>query len=268
MTSSYPGSLDNLATNKTNSTPTIDDHANHHNDLADAVNKIEAELGTNPSGNYSNLVTRLNANSIFNVKDYGAIGDGVANDTSSINSAITAAVNGGIIFFPPGTYVTTGNHVITGGKIQIVGSGVASTNISHSGNNVCFQFTAPGITNQRAGIKHLLITGNSGNAACGIEFRDLNYGGWAEHVRVVDYTVYGGILLHNFASNQFTEGIQLDDVSTANCLFGIAFYRTNGTDSFNSTHFKNLAINVPNNGTAISVGALSSSGQCLVYNST
>ncbi|WP_214321273.1 CBM35 domain-containing protein [Nonomuraea sediminis] len=42
----------------------------------------------------------------FNVKDYGATGNGSSNDTAAINSAITAANNagGGIVEFPAGTY--------------------------------------------------------------------------------------------------------------------------------------------------------------------
>lgn len=48
MTSAFPGALDTLATDKVGSTaqgPT--DHPQHHDDLADAVNKIEAALGVN-----------------------------------------------------------------------------------------------------------------------------------------------------------------------------------------------------------------------------
>jgi hypothetical protein len=51
---------------------------------------------------------------IYNVKasPYLAKGDGTTNDTASIQAAVTdAAVNGGIVFFPPGTY-TTGNQTI------------------------------------------------------------------------------------------------------------------------------------------------------------
>jgi hypothetical protein len=50
MASVYPGALDTLSTSKSDATTTATDHAAHHNDLADAVNKIEAELGVNPSG--------------------------------------------------------------------------------------------------------------------------------------------------------------------------------------------------------------------------
>ena len=49
MASSYPGSLDSLGTAAANATTTEDTHPAHHNDLADAVNKIEAALGTNPA---------------------------------------------------------------------------------------------------------------------------------------------------------------------------------------------------------------------------
>src|SRR5262249_23138846 len=42
----------------------------------------------------------------FNVKNFGATGNGSSNDTAAINNAITAANNagGGIVEFPPGTY--------------------------------------------------------------------------------------------------------------------------------------------------------------------
>lgn len=59
MASVYPGALDTFATNKANGTVTATDHPGHHNDLADAVNKIEAELGINPSGASATLVARL-----------------------------------------------------------------------------------------------------------------------------------------------------------------------------------------------------------------
>lgn len=43
---------------------------------------------------------------IYNVKSYGAKGDGSTDDTAKIADAITAAsTNGGIVYFPPGTYI-------------------------------------------------------------------------------------------------------------------------------------------------------------------
>ncbi|NCZ53373.1 MAG: hypothetical protein EBY81_05710, partial [Verrucomicrobia bacterium] len=58
----------------------------------------------------------LNAksNNVYNVKDYGAVGDGTTNDTTAIQTAINAVkVAGfGTVYFPDGTFVITGSLTI------------------------------------------------------------------------------------------------------------------------------------------------------------
>lgn len=62
MASNYPAALDTIPTNKLDVTGQgSGDHAGHHNTMADAINKIEAELGVNPSGSFATLVLRLAA---------------------------------------------------------------------------------------------------------------------------------------------------------------------------------------------------------------
>jgi Pectate lyase superfamily protein len=59
-----------------------------------------------------------------NVKDYGAKGNGTADDTIAIRAAIAALpANGGTVFFPRGTYKLTGTLTISKHSTHLVGEG-------------------------------------------------------------------------------------------------------------------------------------------------
>ena len=61
------------------------------------------------------LGTYLANNAVFNVKDFGAKGDGVTDDTAAINAGAAAAVAvGGTIVIPPATYKITGDILLSG----------------------------------------------------------------------------------------------------------------------------------------------------------
>jgi hypothetical protein len=49
---------------------------------------------------------------VFDVRAYGAIGDGVNDDTAAIEAALSAitVAGGGVLFLPPGRYLTDGGH--------------------------------------------------------------------------------------------------------------------------------------------------------------
>jgi hypothetical protein len=59
MASVYPGSLDNFATNRADATTMATTHKDDHNNANDAINKIEAELGTSPSGASATVAARF-----------------------------------------------------------------------------------------------------------------------------------------------------------------------------------------------------------------
>jgi len=67
---------------------------------------------------------------VFNVKDpYGAIGDGVVDDTAAIQRAIdAAAAGGGVVFFPPGTYKITSTLTVPS-NVTLQGAGMGLTTI-------------------------------------------------------------------------------------------------------------------------------------------
>ncbi len=65
----------------------------------------------------------------YNVKQYGAAGDGVSDDTIPIADARSAAnaAGGGAVFYPPGTYIS-GNQTLYA-KVHDIGSGIDTTTI-------------------------------------------------------------------------------------------------------------------------------------------
>ena len=72
-----------------------------------------------------------------NVKNYGATGDGVTDDTAAIQAAIDVAntAGGGEVFFPRGTYLISSTLTIYS-KVILVGEGSSSTEIKLKDSSV------------------------------------------------------------------------------------------------------------------------------------
>lgn len=51
------------------------------------------------------IKNKVKLNDVVSVKDFGAVGDGVTDDTAAVQSALTAVLSGGELFFPAGTYL-------------------------------------------------------------------------------------------------------------------------------------------------------------------
>lgn len=85
----------------------------------------------------------------FNVRDFGAVGDGVANDTTAIGLAVTAALAAPrkrVVYFPPGAYLVTGKISVTDAYVKLVGSGGQTTSLlcrPSTPSTDCVEFTYP-----------------------------------------------------------------------------------------------------------------------------
>jgi hypothetical protein len=97
--------------------------------ILDGGDKIPAALL--PVGTTSGTVAAGNDVRIAAVKAYGAVGNGITNDTAAIQAAIDALpAEGGTVYFPEGTYLSAGLTVRSG--IELVGAGQHASIISHT----------------------------------------------------------------------------------------------------------------------------------------
>lgn len=104
----------------------------------------------------------------YNVKDYGADGNGVSDDTAPIQAAVNAAFNagGGVVYIPTGTYKLTAAITLKN-RVTVRGDGDYVTNIVQSST------TANGFVGSSliyTVIEHLRLTGPGSGSGSGMQF--------------------------------------------------------------------------------------------------
>lgn len=136
------------------------------------------------------MLTTLQENGVVNVKQFGAAGNGIDDDTQAIQAtinAVQASPQGGGVFLPAGTYLISAPLIISADNIELVGSGwnaqiLAAPTLAGS----MVQVQGPGgAGNFRYGIRiaHLFFNGNS---VAGVNGLDLisTYAALIDHVRM------------------------------------------------------------------------------------
>ena len=155
---------------------------------------IDGDLLTPDNLNY----TGIGGYRIFNVREYGATGDGSTNDAADIQEAIDAAeaAGHGIVYYPPGTYNFTTALTQTGNNILHVGAGYSSKLVSGVSSGVAFYVndnTAGGGSITGFQMKDLWIAGGAGETT--LLRCDYCLDGRMQNVKISDSTgigFYGG----------------------------------------------------------------------------
>ena len=139
------------------------------------------------------------------VKDYGAVGDGSADDTAAITAAIAALPNPGVLYFPPGTYKTSGGFTISTPCIVLGCGGGGGKTLNYQGGNQtvphisqiqCTSQTAVLFTVSVSGVQFhdlSLVNTYAGTPSAGAAIQTVSGGG--------DHAQYVGVTFHGFYIN-------------------------------------------------------------------
>lgn len=142
--------------------------------IPDAGEISFTQVGT---GAATNLFVQDKLQESVSVKDFGAVGDGVTDDTNSIVAALAAVVAFDLevrpsLYFPAGNYIITSSIEITDDGIQIYGEGNAAPFDSLStyagGTKITYDGTA--LDTSTEGV---FMLGTSGNQCRGVAIRNL-----------------------------------------------------------------------------------------------
>lgn len=195
---------------------------------------------------------------VISVKDprFGAVGDGVTDDTAAIQAAINYCVNKAL-YFPSGTYKVTSQLSIAsptfaaGQTIKLYGDGPYNSVIAANGNFTTLLVQDAAGTKGGAYDLGLINTGNpymgggavtfNHAASIGIKLRDVFQ---FELDNVICEQFGTGLQVNNYA--YWSEGTISKNFWARNNKIGVHFLRENtGTDSFSHTQMMGLKIQIP-----------------------
>jgi len=131
---------------------------------------------------------------IVSVKDFGAAGDGVTDDTTAIQDALDAAPQYSTVFFPPGNYIISDELVIPTSNLLITGRARITAKA-----NAQFEFMLKATSLSGITVENLRFDANKNNRSAGAttRFMGVLYAGCTEcqfiNLRVENCRGYNGV---------------------------------------------------------------------------
>lgn len=134
-----PSSLENALDKLTHETQQLNE------DRLELATRVDSVVASAAAATGDSLVTSTGSTTarklkdrhaeLRNVKDYGAVGNGVADDYAGIQAAIdaAAAAGGGAVYVPPGTYLVGRPLRIKTSNIRLLGAGRYASTIRSNG---------------------------------------------------------------------------------------------------------------------------------------
>lgn len=161
-------------------------------------------------------------NGDYNIRSYGATGDGTTDDSTAIQNAINAAIGagGGRVYVPAGVYLINAKLRIVGNYVSFVGGGPASviqagSSLPAGGRGYMLEVLGP---SHDVDVSHLFFQGRGGGAndPAGVHAAAGTYRIQAHHCRFYNLGYYGGV---DFSSSYFG---MIHDNFSLNCWKGIS----------------------------------------------
>jgi len=172
---------------------------------------VAAGTGTEDGGEYIDLSTHQ-AKGLFpgvmNVKQWGAVGDYVADDTAAIQAAVTYGVDNDVAtFIPSGDYLITSSITASGNDVTIIGECMETTALQCSTalTGVAIDINSAGLTRYNRGkISDLKIVGTRTGAG-----NWYDYTHYTTHGIRVNETINGFLIERVRVVRTLTAGIEL-----------------------------------------------------------
>ncbi len=154
------------------------------------------------------------------VKDFGAVGDGVTDDTDAINNALAAMTSGGTVYMPEGTYKTTDSIVVGINGVTLIGAGRQATVIKPEGtfNAIEVHGTSFASWADARSVQRLTIDGSDGCTGRGLSIENCGLRCYFADLYILSMTGIGMYITSSFDHSY--ERIE----SRANSSYGVQVY--------------------------------------------